>query len=402
MAAMVLPALGAVLFVLTFLAGVVPDFVPGAGAVGGAANGVASAAPPAPSAPAPATAAAGGHRSDHISLVRQSAWVGPAPPDQDLTMGLQIQSGDPRPDLALTFTVYSPLTTLSAFDETLSGRALGTPVAQSPAMAFTAFSTDAQGVTHVTIPVDGDTTPTGTGNWTADLGCRPGGCANVYPVKVSLTDSSGSGSGGAAAQLITYLDYDDPASTSQALRFALVVPVGLAPPVAGRDGRVPAPGPAAVSTLTGLLDALEGSAAVPVTLEPDPATLGHLASTGHGHTVSEAAAVSASPTRETLMGPFVPVDAGALVGAGLPGELEAQLKRGAEVLGATGVGAHASDSAWVATSGLGQAAVNALASHFEHLVVPPTRCRADRVRSRPPSPSRWRRRQPPTGRRRRP
>ncbi len=359
--------LGAALFVLIFLAGPVPGSAAGQGASAAPAT---TAADPSTAPAAPATAAAGGRRADHISLVRQSPWVGPELPDQDLTLALDIQSVSPRPDLALSFTVYSPLTTLSAFDETLSGRALGTPVAQSPAIALPAFSTDAQGVTHVTIPVDGDTTPTGTGNWTADLKCRPGSCANVYPVKVTLTDSSASGSASASTDLVTYLDYDDPSSSSQALRFALVVPEGLAPPVAGADGRVPPPDPHAVATLDGLLDAI-GSAAVPVTLEPDPATLTHLAATGHGHTVAEAASVSDSPARQTLTSSYVPVDAGALVGAGLRGELEAQLKRGAQVLAGAGGGVHASDGVWVATSGLGQLGVDALASHFEHLVVPP-------------------------------
>ncbi|HLN43794.1 MAG TPA: hypothetical protein VK215_15155 [Acidimicrobiales bacterium] len=345
-------------FAVTILTGVLPWAVTAA----------ASAAPAATPSAAPAAASAARH-TDHISLVRQSAWVGPKAADQDLTMGLRIQSSAPRPDLALSFTVYSPLTTRSAFDETLSGRALGSVAAQSPAMALTSFGTDAQGVTHVTIPVDGDTTPTGTGNWTAKLGCRPGSCANVYPVKVTLTDSSATGS---AAQLVTYLVYDDPSSTSQPLRFALVVPVGLAPPTAGRDGRVPAPSPGAVATLDGLIGALASSAPVPVTLAPDPATLDRLDATGRGHTVSAVATLSGSPARETLSQSFVPVDAGALVNGGLAGELGAQVRRGAQVLGSTGVGTHATDGEWVATSGLGQAAVNALAPRYQHLVVPPS------------------------------
>jgi len=357
-------------FALTILTGVLTGVLPGV------VTGVAWAAPAATPAAAPsaASAAASAERhADHISLVRQSAWVGPKTADQDLTMGLRVQSGAPRPDLALSFTVYSPLTTRSAFDETLSGRALGSVAAQSPAMALTSFSTDVQGVTHVTIPVDGDTTPTGTGNWTANLGCRPGSCANVYPVKVTLTDSSatGSGTGSSSAQLITYLVYDDPSSTSQPLRFALVVPLGLAPPTAGRDGRVPAPSPGAVATLDGLIGALGGSAPVPVTLAPDPASLEHLEGSGRGHTVSAVAALSGSPARETLSQSFVPVDAGALAGGGLSGELGAQVRRAAQVLGSTGVGAHATDGEWVATSGLGQAAVNALAPRYQHLVVPP-------------------------------
>ena len=100
-------------------------------------------------------------------------------------------------------------------------------MAQSPAIALSAFSTDAQGVTHVTIPVDGDTTPTGPAT-----GPRTGLPAGRLRQRLSgqghATDSS------ARArrrwrQLVTYLVYDDPSSTSQPLRLALVVPLGLGP-----------------------------------------------------------------------------------------------------------------------------------------------------------------------------
>ncbi len=111
---------------------------------------------------------------------------------------------------------------------------------------------------------------------------------------------------------------------------------------------------------------------MPVTLAPDPATLEHLDATGRGHTVSALATLSGSPARETLSQSFVPVDAGALVSGGLAGELGAQVRRGAQVLGSAGVGAHATDGEWVATSGLGQAAVDALAPRYQHLVVPPS------------------------------
>jgi hypothetical protein len=303
--------------------------------------------------------------------VSQSPWVGPKVPNQDLTMGLRIRSSAPRSALKLSFTVYRPLTTRSGFDETLSGRSLGSVTARSPAITLTALTTTAQGVTDVTIPVDGDTTPTGTGDWTADLGCQPGSCANVYPMKVTLTDSAGSGSGATGAQFITYLVYDDPSSTSQALRLALVIPLGLTPPTAGRDGRVPDSSPAALTSLEGVLGAVETSSAVPVTLAPDAATLDHLAGSGHARTVAEVATLSQTSGRQTLSGPFVPVDAGAFVSGGLGGELTAQLRRGAAVLASPAVGVHATRGTWVSQSALGQAAVDRLAPDYEHMVVPP-------------------------------
>ncbi|HVA04321.1 MAG TPA: DUF6049 family protein [Acidimicrobiales bacterium] len=314
----------------------------------------------------PAAAAPATRHVDHLTLVKQSPWVGPKVPNQDLTMSLRIQSSAPRDALKLSFTVYHPLSTRSAFDETLSGKGLGSVIALSPGLALSGFSTDVQGVTDVTIPVDGDTTPTGTGNWTADLGCQSGSCANVYPIKVTLSDSSGSG-----AQLVSYLVYDDPSATSEPLRLALVVPLGLGPPTADDHGHVPAPSPAGLSKLEGLLSALAGAPLVPVTLAPDAATLDQLAVTGHGHTVGEVAGLSGSSTRQTLAGPFVPVDAGALVGAGLPGELAAQLQRGDDILGSGPIGVHATKGTWVARTPLDQDAVDQLSGEDAHLVVPP-------------------------------
>jgi hypothetical protein len=200
----------------------------------------------------------------------------------------------------------------------------------------------------------------------------------VYPVKVTLTDSSGSGSGsgsGAATgartpQLITYLVYNDPSPTSQPLRFAFVVPLGLAPPAADSQGRVPAPSASSLATLEGLLGALGASPSVPVTLVPDPATLGRLADQGRAHIVSEVAALPAPATRQTLSGSFVPVDAGALVGAGLGDELSAQLRRGAQVLTSPAVDVRATGGTWVATAAVGQAGVDQLAPHYSHFVLP--------------------------------
>ncbi len=321
----------------------------------------------------PAAAASSTRSADHLTLVRQSPWVGPNAPNQDLTMGLQIRSSAARQDLTLQFTVYKPLTSRSEFVETLSGRGLGTVAAQSPPVPVSGLTTDGQGVTHVTIPVDGDTTPPGPGDWTADLRCALGSCANVYPVKVTLTDSSapsGAGSGPRGPQLVTYLVYNDPSPTSEPLRFALVMPLGLAPPAAGSDGRVPALSPSSVATLEGLLGALEGSPSVPVTLLPDPATLGRLAAGGRAHVVAEVATLSSSATRQTSSGPFVPVDAGALVNAGLSGELSTQVRRGEQVLASPDVDLHTTDGTWVATAPLGQSGVDQLAPQYPHVVLP--------------------------------
>ena len=126
-----------------------------------------------------------------------------------------------------------------------------------------------------------------------------------------------------------------------------------------------------LSTLEGMIGAVGTAPAVPVTLAPDPATLGHLADSGHSHTVAEVATLAGSSVRQTLAGPFVPVDAGALVAGGLAGELGAQVRRGSAVLASAAVGVHATKGTWVTTTPLDQAAVNELAPDYRQFVVPP-------------------------------
>jgi hypothetical protein len=348
---------------------------------------------PGPSASAsgePTVRAAGSatHVGDNLTLVRQSPWVGPRPPNQDLTLGLRITSRAPRSALSLTVSVYHHLTTRSAFTETLGGKGLGAVLARSPSIPVSSLPTDGQGVTTLTIPVEGDTTPaasTTKGSWLAQLGCAPGSCADVYPVKINLADAalagasgtqpgtSASGAPGSApseAQLVTYLVYDDPSSSSQPLRFALVIPLGLAPPVAGRNGQAAAPNGPALARLDGLLGAIGSSGVVPLTLIPDAATVAWLQSTNHTRTVSTLDALSDSPARLTLAQSFVPVDATGLVDAGLGAELDAQLARAATVLGPGGAAIRTSRGTWVASAPVDQTTLDRLASAYDRVVVP--------------------------------
>jgi hypothetical protein len=230
--------------------------------------------------------------------------------------------------------------------------------------------TDAQGVVRITVPVAGDASPTVPGNWTANLGCRPGGCADVYPLKVTLVDNA-TGSAPAGAHLVTYLLYDSPAPRRPPQRLALVVPVGLPPPVADRTGHVAAPPAAAVTRLDGLLGALAGGGEVPLTVIPDPATVQSLASSGHAHAISALAALSASPARQTLSESFVPVDPSALADAGLSGELADQLHRAATVLDTPALDVRSGRGTWVAGGTLDGTALGALASDYTRVVVPP-------------------------------
>ena len=327
----------------------------------------AAGANPVRAATVPPQAEAGSRPGDGLALVGQSPWVAPTSSSQQMSLALRITSRMPRADLSLSLTVYRRLTTRSDFDETLSGRSLGSAVARSPELALTSLTTDAGGVTRLSVPVEGAGAPSQGGVWTADLGCTPESCAGVYPVKVALSDSASGGSS-PAAQLVTYLVYDQPSTSTVPLRVAIVIPLGLAPPVAGSAGTADAPSVGAVSALDGLVSDIAGASAVPLTLVPEPAAVNQLDALERDRTVSALSALSLSSTHQTLASTFVPVDAAGLVDAGLGGELDAQVTRGATVLQANSL--HAPAGTWVSSSALDQDTLNRLAAQFVHMVVP--------------------------------
>jgi hypothetical protein len=316
-------------------------------------------------------AAAASPRPDSLSLTSQSpSWVGPDPTHQVLTLVVRLSSGARRHDLGLQLTVYRHLGDRFHLNETLSGRGLGTVATRSPVLDVGSLPTDAQGEVRVTVPVLADAAPATSGTWTADLGCQLGSCAGVYPLKVALTDTASPGSAGPS--FVTYLIYDNPIATSQPLRVSLVVPEGVPVVTATPAGQLPGPGGADVARLEGLVTAIANAGEVPVTLVPDPATVGALSAAGRQRVVSVLAALSASTARQTLAQSFVPIDPTALADAGLGGELTEQIRRAGQVLGALAPGGRVGRGTWVVTGNVDAAALAQLAPDYGHVVVPPS------------------------------
>ncbi|HXQ74964.1 MAG TPA: DUF6049 family protein [Acidimicrobiales bacterium] len=332
------------------------------------AVGVAGTAPRA----AAGTARASGTT---LSLLAPPTVAGPGSPF-DVRLGV---SGPVAPTgLTVGVTVYAHLLDLTQFDETLDGSPVGSVVASSDAIPVSSLPADPQGGVDLKVPVTaGGVTGAGTGPFTADLTCQLGSCGGVYPVELKLTDTA---TGTVTARLLTYLVYTDPAGDIEPLRFALVVPLALASPPAGPPGATGVP----AQSLGGLIaveSALSGPrASVPLTVIPGPATveaLGGDRSERARTALSSLVSLTTDPGRQTLCGPFVPVDASALVSATSGGitELAEQVRRGAQVLGSV-PGLHAGGCAagegWVADGTLDTAALDALGSlGFSEMVIPP-------------------------------
>jgi hypothetical protein len=295
-----------------------------------------------------------------------------ADPNQPFTVRLGVTGGRSRSELSLGVTIYRALPNPTAFDDTLDGSPVGAVLEQSDAIALSTLTPDTaddQGG-DLSIPVTaGDVTSAGNGPFTADLHCDTGSCGGVYPVRLTLT---GSGSR-VESRLLTYLVYTN-LTNEEPLRFALVLPLALSKD-ATTDGQS---ADSAVGGLTKMMAALSGErSAVPVTIEPDPTTVAVLegsATTSARQALSSLSSLITGTGRETLCGPYAPVNANALVSAGLKSELSAQVHRGGQVLdGLTHSQSCTGDSSWVSNTALDAPTLGALASlGATHVVVPPS------------------------------
>jgi hypothetical protein len=277
----------------------------------------------------------------------------------------------------LGVTVYAPLATPTAFAETLGGSPVGSVVARSPALDWSTLTPDPahdNGV-DLSLPVTAGEVPgAGTGPYTVDLHCALGSCGGVYPVLLALTDTANH----TTSRLLTYLAYTEPSADTEPLRFALVLPLNLAP---SPPDPAPAVTDSSLANLTSLVAAISGPrATVPLTVVPSPATLGALHQSGGDRSravLSSLISATTEPGRQTLCGSFVPVNASSLLNGstGPTTELAEQARRGTQVLDQL-AGLHttcAGAGAWVSDTTLDAGTLQALgALGYNDVVLPPS------------------------------
>jgi hypothetical protein len=216
----------------------------------------------------------------------------------------------------------------------------------------------------------------------------------VFPVRLQLENTS---SGAAIASLTTFLVYVA-APAIEKLRFAMVVPVSasIAPAsdpsasslLANPLAALTRPSP---STLTGIDQLVEAmstglNASVPVTVAANAQTLQDI-TTGAPATgapgvrppaVSSLALLSDAGTHQFAPTPYAPVDASALVDAGLGTELVAQLGRGSQILTDDGI-VHTTtpppsggSAPWITNDGIDDNTLAQLATvGYNQLILPP-------------------------------
>jgi hypothetical protein len=282
---------------------------------------------------------------DNLALISQSAWVGPGPGEFELRLAV---TASHEADESLAVIVYGKLFARSQFQAAVDGDVYG-PYYQGPGAGNTPvplddLADDPAGGVDVDIPVEA---PSGGLSFTT---------TGVYPVQAFLQEN-GVRVGPTLTTFIVYVGKD--ASTLRRLDTVLVVPV--AAKVSISQTGVPGPVPATSAST------LEADAAqlslwhVPVTIRAEPATVLSLAEGG------AAGKTAVGELREALAGgdellptTRLPVDLGALVSAGLAGDVREELSSGIASLGRT-LGQTPSPSTWAFSGGVNTATMATLA-----------------------------------------
>jgi hypothetical protein len=335
--------------------------------------------------------AAGSVTSSPLTLSAQTAFVTPG---QDFDVKLRPGSGSPPvADLGLTVAVYGCLSSVSAFDQSVTSTAgpSGTRVSSTRSPVPLGGLPVSDGVFDLSMPVAVGTAVTApAGGFAIDLTAAGAQCgaypSGVYPVRIELVDTA---SGQALGGFTTHLIYANPPAGTERLRVAVVLPVHttLRPATAPTASELRAhpsaafapPTAAAVDAVTATVNVIANQyGPVPVTLEASPQTINLLSSTGHQVTLNQLASLATtSPgVHQIAASPYVPVDASSLVDAGLETELGLQVAQGTQVLDTVshppgGIGAARPLGMWFSDTALDAATLAQLQTDgYDQVVLP--------------------------------
>lgn len=235
---------------------------------------------------------------------------------------LQVSTPDPASD-TLAVTVYSRLTSRTAFDQAVAGKVHGYVIYRTASQSVAALPSDPAGGVDIDIPVN----PAAGG--LRAFYARSGSA--VYPMTYQLSTRSGTPLG---EPMTTFLVYSGGTSVDlPRLTVALSLTVAGPADTGGRPTRLPAAAAASVAAEVG---AIAAHPDIPLTLTVSPDTLDRLAAgTPQDRAVlASLASRLAGGSDELLAAPYMPASAASLISAGLGGELATQYQTGADTLSA--------------------------------------------------------------------
>ena len=333
--------------------------------------------------PAAGAAGSASQRAATFVLVGQTEWVvapsgapaGSAPPPAsfDLVLSARHAPADALVDVVL----YPRLLSRYDFANAVRRGPRGYPLSSTAPAALAQLPPDPHAPGAVLVDLSVVQGAASTQGLRLGLACAPptgsGTCTGVYPVVVELRQAGG----GVLHRFTTFLTYVAGAS-AHPLELAWVVPVvapiSLAPHPSGLAQAIEPLSAHEAQALEILISQLRAAPSVPLSIEASPQTLQALERAGADGraAVATLAALSADPAvDEVLARPYVPVDLGALAGAGEPTEIVAQMAAGATVLHHFHVVTTATPSPWIQDGTVGNDIAGGLAQvHATQLVLP--------------------------------
>ena len=316
------------------------------------------------------------HTHTSVALVSQTYWVTGA----SMFLEVAVRSPTPEADLGVKLTVDSRLTSRYAFAQSESGQQTpselvldSTPIIPLRALSVSGAATLDVGM-NIRVATSASLKPRPLGSPGLALDCAALACDGVYPLDVTLVDTSNDTP---LRSFTTFLVYVAGNPGSIPLRLALVLPFGAAPAL----------DPEGNSTLTarqtrslaGILALIRNDPDCRLTLELYPQLLVALAEDPSPRAATVLAELRALAKRrsssgriEFLEAPFTPVNVDTLVSAGLGGELHSQLARAARVFEAV-LSAAAPRGVYFSTTPIDDAGLQDLAGeHIVRVVIPDT------------------------------
>jgi hypothetical protein len=275
-------------------------------------------------APARAHATTPTANAPSISLTAQPAW---SKPGDDVLLRLDVH-GTPLTALEVSAHVHSPVTSRTAFEQTVNGNRLGGTVATRTAKLADLPVVASDRI--LTLPLQDPAAARDLSR----IPLRVTGAGSVYPVEIELRDPDSST---VLSRFVTDLllipRVAPPSATDARLRVGWLWRIG-APPATTTAGtpapsftRATAPG----GRLNRLVTALETAAAIPVTMVPNPETVEAMSSAPGSRPLAERLRRAAASVA-VLAGPYTTIDGPSLVAGRLSEPITSQLITGRSVL----------------------------------------------------------------------